>query len=189
MRRKTFDVLFETNTGMGRLGSEHCLWRSGWYFFLSLGMFGGVVSNHLLAYMPLGVRLGVVLAVVLIVGVSLTMYGFLIHGIMETLGTTSGNPVALICLLGYTALPFLVLTPLALLSTRIGYDGILLFALVLLIGLLWMLYLFIRALQVVYIIDLTRAAAVVFFSLLLLYVAFVLPLHLLYKLVNLQLMM
>lgn len=151
------------------------MWQSCLYFALSLGLFGGVVSNHFLSKLELGTRFAVVVAVILITGVALFMYGLLLHGILETVGSTSGNPVALICLLGYTALPFLVLTPVAFLSTKSGYGGLLLFLAAFGVGAVWMLYLLMRALQVVYIIDFPRAAAVVLFSLLLLYIVFVLP--------------
>ena len=52
---------------------------------------------------------------------------------------------------------------------------------------LWMLYLLIRALQVVYLIDFKRSLATVAFSLLLLYIAFVLPLRILFELLALKL--
>ncbi|MFQ9523698.1 MAG: hypothetical protein ACLR2G_09680 [Phascolarctobacterium faecium] len=38
----------------------------------------------------------------------------------ETLGAMAGDAVGLICLLGYTTLPFLVMTPVALLGTKLG---------------------------------------------------------------------
>jgi hypothetical protein len=60
--------------------------------------------------------------------VVLTCMAFLLHGILETVGATSGNPVSLICLLGYTVLPFLVLTPVAFLSTKLGLTGVLFLA-------------------------------------------------------------
>ena len=187
MRRKTYDVLFETKTEMNLLGRERSFAHSLLYFALSLGLFGGGVSNHVLIQQPLGVRFAVVLAVIVITGVALCMEAFLLHGICETVGATSGDPAALICLLGYTALPFLVLTPVALLCTKIGLEGMLLFPLVTLVGLCWMLYLLVRALEVVYIIDFTRAVSVVCFSLLLQYVVFLLPLQLVYYLVSRQL--
>jgi len=184
MRRKTFDVLFETKNGMHLLGKEQSFSHSALYFALSLGLFGGVVSNHFLAAQPLEIRFAVVLAVIVITGVILSLEGFLLHGICETVGATSGNPASLICMLGYTALPFLVLTPVALMCTKIGYSGLLIFPFVLLAGLMWMLYLLMRALEVVYIIDFTRALSVVCFSLLLQYIAFVLPIQLAYYLLR-----
>lgn len=50
---------------------------------------------------------------------------FLLHGILETLGAMAGDAVGLICLLGYTTLPFLVMTPVALLGTKLGLPGML----------------------------------------------------------------
>ena len=111
MRRKTFDVLFETRDGMRLLVQERCMWRSLWYFALSVGLFSGVVTNQLFLDQALSVRFAVIAAAVSIAGVVLSMYGFLLHGILETLGAMAGDAVGLICLLGYTTLPFLVMTP------------------------------------------------------------------------------
>ena len=118
MRRKTFDVLFETRDGMRLLVQERCMWRSLWYFALSVGLFSGVVTNQLFLDQALSVRFAVIAAAVSIAGVVLSMYGFLLHGILETLGAMAGDAVGLICLLGYTTLPFLVMTPVALLGIK-----------------------------------------------------------------------
>ena len=175
MRRKTFDVLFETQVGMTALVKQPCLWRSGFYYTLSVGLFSGVVTNSWLLQEPLEVRLSIVAVMIIMCGTALAMYGFLLHGILETFGALAGDAKGLICLLGYTTLPFLVLTPGALLAGKMGFDGIVLLAGVTLVGCLWMLYLLVRSLEVVYIIDFTRAAATVLFSLLLLYIVLVLP--------------
>ena len=175
MRRKTFEVLFETRTGMTELVKQPCLWRSGFYYILSVGLFTGVVSNSWLLYEPLEVRLAIVAAMIIVGGAALAMYGFLLHGILETFGALAGDAKGLVCLLGYTTLPFLVLTPCALLAGKLGFDGLALLAVITLIGCCWMLYLLVRSLEVVYIIDFYRAAATVLFSLLLLYVVIVLP--------------
>ena len=171
MRRKTFDVLFETRDGMRLLVQERCMWRSLWYFALSVG---------------LSVRFAVIAAAVSIAGVVLSMYGFLLHGILETLGAMAGDAVGLICLLGYTTLPFLVMTPVALLGTKLGLPGMLVVVGACITAKLWMLYLLIRALQVVYLIDFKRSLATVAFSLLLLYIAFVLPLQIVFELLMLK---
>ena len=89
MRRKTFDVLFETRDGMRLLVQERCMWRSLWYFALSVGLFSGVVTNQLFLDQALSVRFAVIAAAVSIAGVVLSMYGFLLHGILETLGAIS----------------------------------------------------------------------------------------------------
>lgn len=175
MRRKTFDVLFEPKDGMTLLVKSPCLWRSAWYYTLSVGFFSGVITNTWLLTQPLEVRLAVIAAVVLISATALVLYGFLLHGISETLGTLSGDPKGLICLLGYTALPFLVLTPVALLAGKLGFGGMFLLGGSVLIGFVWMLYLLMHAMEVVYLIDFTRAAATVLVSLLLMYIVFVLP--------------
>ena len=81
MRRKTFDVLFSTRDGMEMLVKEKCLWRSLWYFTMSVGLFCGVITNQLFLEQPLSVRFGIIAVVLVITGVCLLMYGFLLHGI------------------------------------------------------------------------------------------------------------
>ncbi len=186
MRRKTFDVLFENKTGMASLIEERSLWRSLWYFTLSVGLFSGVVTNQLFSEMDLGVRFALIATVVVITGVILCLYGFLLHGILETVGATSGDAISLICLLGYTTLPFLMFTPIALVSTKVGLTGVFIFTIGFLLACLWMLYLLMRALQVVYIIDSKRAISIVLFSLLLLYIAIIFPIQVLFKLTVLK---
>ena len=168
-----------------------CWYRSAacgaaWYFALSVGLFSGVVTNQLFLDQALSVRFAVIAAAVSIAGVVLSMYGFLLHGILETLGAMAGDAVGLICLLGYTTLPFLVMTPVALLGTKLGLPGMLVVVGACITAKLWMLYLLIRALQVVYLIDFKRSLATVAFSLLLLYIAFVLPLQIVFELLMLK---
>ena len=86
MRRKTFDVLFSTRDGMEMLVKEKCLWRSLWYFTMSVGLFCGVITNQLFLEQPLSVRFGIIVVVLVITGVCLLMYGFLLHGILCTMG-------------------------------------------------------------------------------------------------------
>mgnify|MGYP001421770787 CR=1 FL=1 len=148
--------------------------------------FCGVVTNQLFLEQALSVRFAVIAAAVSIAGVVLSMYGFLLHGILETLGAMAGDAVGLICLLGYTTLPFLVMTPVALLGTKLGLPGMLVVVGACITAKLWMLYLLIRALQVVYLIDFKRSLATVAFSLLLLYIAFVLPLQIVFELLMLK---
>ena len=88
--------------------------------------------------------------------------------------------------LGYTTLPFLMLTPVALLSTKLSFTGIFVLAAAILAGLLWMVYLLVRSLQSVYLIDFKRALATVLFSFLLIYTALVLPFQFLFKLLMLK---
>ena len=109
-----------------------------------------------------------------------------LHGILCTMGALAGDAVGLICLLGYTTLPFLMLTPVALLSTKLSFTGILVLAAAILAGLLWMVYLLVRSLQSVYLIDFKRALATVLFSFLLIYTALVLPFQFLLKLLMLK---
>lgn len=187
MRRKTFDVLFETDEGMRLLAQERCMWRSFWYFALSVGLFSGVITNQIFIEQALSVRFAIITASIFIVGVVLSLYGFLLHGILDTLGALAGDSVGLICLLGYTTLPFLVLTPVALLGTKIGIWGLFVIPAACIVAKIWMLYLLIRALQVVYLIDFKRSLATVIFSILLLYIAFVLPVQVFIKLFLLKL--
>ena len=84
MRRKTFEVLFEPGAGMAAIAKQPSLWRSAFYFTLSFSFFG-VATNCWLLDSPLDVRFGIIIATVLIAGTALTLYGFLLHGIMETL--------------------------------------------------------------------------------------------------------
>ncbi len=182
MRRKTFEVLFETQTGMTALVKKPCLWRSGFYFSLSVGLYSGVITNTWLMTQPLEVRMAIVLGAIIILGTGLALYGFLLHGILETFGAVAGDAKGLVCLLGYTTLPFLLLTPVALMAGKLGLGGLVLLVGVTLVGFCWMLYLLMRSLEVVYIINFARAAAAVVFSLLLLYIAFVLPWHIAFHL-------
>lgn len=175
MRRKTFDVLFDPGAGMAALVKQPCIWRSAFYFTLSVGFFTGVATNCWLIEQPLEVRFAIILATVLVAATALSLYGFLLHGIMETLGALAGDPVGLICLLGYTTLPFLLLTPGALLAGKLGLNGLPLLGALFLVGCLWMLYLLVRSLEAVYLVDAFRAGITVLFSLLLLYIVFILP--------------
>lgn len=175
MRRKTFDVLFDPGAGMAALVKQPCIWRSAFYFTLSVGFFTGVTTNCWLIEQPLEVRFAIILATVLVAATALSLYGFLLHGIMETLGALAGDPVGLICLLGYTTLPFLLLTPGALLAGKLGLNGLPLLGALFLVGCLWMLYLLVRSLEAVYLVDAFRAGITVLFSLLLLYIVFILP--------------
>ena len=175
MRRKTYDLLFETSIGMHEVVKQRSLWRSFFYFTLSVGLFTGVVTNSWLLNMPLSLRFGIILAVVLIFCTALYLYGFLLHGMLETFGAVQGDSKALVCLLGYTALPYLVLTPVALLAGKLGVYGLPLLGLIIFVGFVWMLYLLIRSLEVIYLINGWRALATVAFSLILLYIVVVFP--------------
>ena len=178
MRRKTFDVLFETSTGLTAIAKQPCLWRSAFYFTMSVGPFVGVMTNIWFKSYPLDERMVIILALVVILASALAMYGFLLHGIMETFGALAGDALALICLLGYTALPFLILTPAALLGAKLGMEGIPVIISAIGLGLIWMLYLLVKSLEAIYLIDALRASITILFSLLLLYVVFILPFQL-----------
>ena len=83
-------------------------------------------------------------------------------------------------------LPFLLLTPGALLAAKMGLGGLPLLGCIFLAGCLWMLYLLVRTLEAVYLVDGFRAAITLLFSLLLLYIVFVLPWQIGFKLVSLN---
>lgn len=55
---------------MRLLVQERCMWRSLWYFALSVGLFSGVVTNQLFLDQALSVRFAVIAAAVSIAGVS-----------------------------------------------------------------------------------------------------------------------
>ena len=140
MRRKSFDLLFETKEGMRLIAQERCMWRSFLYFLMSVGLFFGVITNKLCIEQTLAIRFALIIAVVTVSGVALSMYGFLLHGILETLGAAAGDAVGLICLLGYTTLPFLVLTPVALWGMQSGLSGIILILSAIFFAICWMLF-------------------------------------------------
>ena len=111
----------------------------------------------------------------LIAGTSFNALRFFAARHYGNLRCAGGRPGRLICLLGYTTLPFLLLTPGALLAGRMGFNGLPLLGVLFLIGCLWMLYLLVRSLEAVYLVDAFRAGVTVVFSLFLLYIVFVLP--------------
>lgn len=182
MRRKTYDLLFDTDAGMAVITRQSSLWRSYFYFALSIGFFTSVITNTWLIHMPLDVRFGIILATLVILGTVLNLYGFLIHGLLETYGAVQGDCKALICLLGYTTLPFLVLTAPALLFSKMGVTGLPFLIAVILIGFIWMIYLLIRSIEAIYLINGIRATVTVLFSLLLLYVVLIFPWQVIYHL-------
>lgn len=168
MRQEVFSILFETKTGISQLVEKPCLWRSALYFLLSMALFTGVVTNTWLLKQPIEFRGAMVLSSLVFLTLGLFLYAMLLHGILETFGALAGDAKALVCVLGYTALPFLVLTPVALLAGKLGLSGLPLLIGVTLVGFVWMQYLLIRTLEVVYIISVWQALGVVAFSLLLL---------------------
>lgn len=182
MRRKTYDLLFDTSAGMAVITRQSSLWRSYFYFSINIGLFTGVITNTWLLHMPLEVRFAIILATLVILGTFLNLYGFLIHGLLETYGAVQGDSKALICLLGYTTTPFLLLTPVALLAGKMGIEGLPLLLGAVLVGFVWMMYLLIRSLEAIYLLDGLRATATVMLSILLLYVAFIFPWQVIYHL-------
>ena len=50
-------------------------------------------NNQLFLEQPLSVRFGIIAVVLVITGVCLLMYGFLLHGILCTMGALAGDAV------------------------------------------------------------------------------------------------
>ena len=80
----------------------------------------------------------------------------------------------------------LPIRPGALLAAKMGLGGLPLLGCVFLAGCLWMLFLLVRTLESVYLVDAVRAAVTLLFSLLLLYIVFVLPWQIGFKLLSLS---
>ena len=59
MRRKSFDVLFEPKQGMVELAKKPTMWRSLFYFVISVGAFIGVITNVIFADQSIAVRFAV----------------------------------------------------------------------------------------------------------------------------------
>ena len=169
---------------MSELAEKPCMWRSALYFIASVGLFTGVVTNTWLSAQTLEFRGAIVLSGVMFWVLALFLYAMLLHGILETFGALSGDAKALICVLGYTGLPFLVFTPVALLAGRLGFGGLSFLLIISAAAFIWMQYLLIRALEVVYIITVWQALGAVLFSLLLLYVFFTWPVRIGYNLLK-----
>ncbi|MEG1727256.1 MAG: YIP1 family protein [Acidaminococcaceae bacterium] len=186
MRRKSYDVLFEPKQGMAFLMKAPTLWRSLFYFIISAGAFMGVVTNVWLAEHSLSTRFAVLAGLLITQIVFLVVYSCFLHGLLDACGVPGGDIEGLLCIMGYTALPYLVLTPVALLGVKLGGIWLGLILLAFLVGGIWWVFLLVRALQVVYLIDFLRAAATVCLSLLLLAVIMVMPIYLLVKMLLLQ---
>jgi len=187
MRRKSFDVLFEPKQGMAELVKKPTMWRSLFYFVISAGAFIGVITNVLFAEQSIPVRFAILLGLLVVKLVALISYGCFLHGLSDICGAPGGDIRSFMCILGFTALPYLVLTPIALLGVRFGGAWLMLIPVAALIGLVWWLFLLIRALQVVYIIAFFRAAAIVLFSIFLLMIVMMMPFYLGIKMVALKL--
>lgn len=181
MRRKSYDILFEPKAGMTEMVTQSSVWRSIFYYVISMGAFVGVVTNVLFREQSLAVRFGLLLGILLIKFLALGVYGCFVHGLIEAIGATSGDIRSLLCILGFTALPFLVLTPVALMGAKLGGLWLLLVFVAFAIAFIWWLFLVIRALQVVYIIDYLTSFIVVCFSFLILTAICGMPLYFLIK--------
>ena len=177
MLRELLDLNFDIKEWMESVVSRRCLWRSALYFIASMGLYTGVVSNTWLLAQPLEIRAAMVLSSIMFLGILFFLYSMLLHGILETFGALAGDVRALICVVGYTALPFLIFTPVALLAGKLGFGGLPLLAIITLAALIWMNYLLVRALEIVYIISVWQSLGVIIFSLVVLYVFFTWPIR------------
>lgn len=178
MRRKSFDILFAPKQGMAELAKKPTMWRSLFYFIISAGAFLGVITNVILAEQPLAVRFAVLAGILTVKIVALACYGCFLHGLSDICGAPGGDIRSFLCILGFTALPYLVLTPVALLGVRFGGLWLSLIPAAALAGLVWWFFLITRALQVVYLVSFFRAAAVVAFSIFLLSLVVMMPAYL-----------
>ncbi len=182
MRRKSFDVLFDTRNGMTWLADHPTMWRSLYYFVISTGAFVGVCTNVFFKEEYIGVRFAILVGILLIRALELVVFGCFLHGLIDLCGGGSGNVRGFLCVLGFTSLPYLVLTPLVLLSVQLGGLGLLSLPVICFAAFLWSLYLIIRAVEAVYLLDLLRSAMAVFFAFFLWLIMLVLPVYLLVNL-------
>lgn len=178
MRRKSFDVLFATKTGMGWLAQHPTMWRSLFYFTISVGAFYGVCTNILFSEQELFVRLAILIGVLLAKLIVIIVFGCYLHGLIDACGGGSGNVKGLLCIMGFTSLPFLVLTPLALFAMRMSGAYMLVLPLATFIGYVWGAYLLVRAVEAVYLLDFARSLVVVLFGIGLWFLMLGLPLYL-----------
>ena len=187
MRRKSYNVLFETKAGMAEIAQHPTLWRSLFYFVISVGAFVGVCTNVVFSQQTLPVRIGILVGVLLVKILSMGIFGCFLHGLIDALGETAGNVRGLLCILGFTALPFLVLTPVALMSVKLGGWGLLVLPGICVIGILWSLYLIVRAVEAVYLIDFEKALAIVGLAISLCLIVVLLPMYVGVRLIVLNL--
>lgn len=186
MRRKSFDVLFATKAGMAELALNPTMWRSLFYFTISAGAFIGVCTNIVFSQQLLGVRFAILVGIILTKIVGITIFGCFLHGLIDACGGGSGNVRGLLCILGFTALPFLVLTPVALLGVKLGGLWLLLLPLTCFFGGLWCIYLMVRAVEAVYLIDFGRAVAIVVFGFFLWFIVFLVPIYMLIRMISIS---
>jgi len=183
MRRKSFDVLFATKTGMAELALNPTMWRSLFYFTISLGAFIGVCTNIAFSQQTLGIRFAILVGIILTKIVGMAIFGCFLHGLIDACGGGAGNVRGLLCILGFTALPFLVLTPVALLGVSLGGIWLLTLPLTMLFGCFWCVYLMIRAVEAVYLINFGRAAALVVFGFFLWLIVFLVPIYMFVRMI------
>jgi hypothetical protein len=178
MRRKSFDVLFDTRNGMTWLADHPTMWRSLFYFVISQGAFVGVCTNVFFKEEYIGVRFAILIGILVVKAMELIVFGCFLHGLIDLCGGGSGDIRGFLCILGFTTLPYLVFTPLALVAVELGGLGLLSLPVTYFAAFLWSLYLMMRAVEAVYLLDFMRSAIVVFFAFLLWFIMLALPIYL-----------
>ena len=178
MRRKSFDVLFDTKSGMAWLADHPTMWRSLFYFVISLGAFLGVCTNVFFKEEYIGVRFAILIGMLVSKAIGMVFFACFLHGLIDLCGGGSGNIRGFLCILGFTTLPYLVFTPLALLAVKLGGLGLLSLPITYFAAFLWSLYLMMRAVEAVYLLDFLRSGIVVFFAFLLWFIMLALPIYL-----------
>ena len=107
MRRKSFDVLFATKTGMAELALNPTMWRSLFYFTISLGAFIGVCTNIAFSQQTLGIRFAILVGIILTKIVGMAIFGCFLHGLIDACG--GGAVICEVCFdMGFTAFTVLV---------------------------------------------------------------------------------
>ena len=185
MRRKSYDVLFATKAGMSWLAQHPTLWRSLFYFTISVGAFIGVCTNIVFSQQELFVRFAILVGVLLAKTLMIIVFGCFLHGLIDACGGGSGNVRGLLCIMGFTTLPFLVLTPLVLFAMRMGGAYFLVYPLACVLGYIWSAYLLVRAVEAVYLLNFGRSLIVVLFAFGLWFLMLGFPLYLVLKCVGL----
>lgn len=187
MRRKSFDVLFATKSGMAELALNPTMWRSLFYFTISIGAFIGVCTNIVFSQQILEVRFAILVGIIITKIVGFAIFGCFLHGLIDACGGGSGNVRGLLCILGFTALPFLVLTPVVLLGVKLGGLWLILLPVAWLFGGIWCIYLIVRAVEAVYLINFGRAVAIVGFGFFLWLIVFLVPIYMFIRMLAISL--
>ena len=83
MRRKSFDVLFDTKNGMAWLADHPTMWRSLFYFVISLGAFLGVCTNVFFKEEYIGVRFAILIGMLVSKAIGMVFFACFLHGLID----------------------------------------------------------------------------------------------------------